>query len=225
VPAGLQERPSSHLLRVAVCRDSEDNPISHLFVKLFKPKAIDGGLDAMCQRVARDYETHRRVYSSMLPSSDLGAVPPVACYPELLALITEEVKGPTLLSHLQAQAAWFPTKKQLEQLLRTMATAGRWIPVFQSTESSGNYLTIDELRKYINIRLERLVRDASPRFTKDDRERVLRHLDLLGLRIAHRNSERFPSIQTWLLATSSYQATASSCWTLQWPNAEAASMI
>lgn len=183
VPVAYEERPASHLLRLRVYRNGNDTPMSHLFVKVFKAKPIEGGLEAMRQRVARDYDTTRRVYESMLSYSDVGAVPPVACYPELLAIVTEEVKGPTLLQHFEAKAAWFPTGRGLEQLLEITKTAGRWIRVFQSTGPAGGYLTIDQLRAYIDHRLQRLVRESGNRFTEHDRERLLRHVELLGRHI------------------------------------------
>lgn len=184
VPAECDERPFSHVLRLSVCRAGDDHPISHLFVKVLKPKAIAGGSDTMRQRVAVDFDTTRRVYASMLPYKNLGAVPPVACYPEHLAIVTEQVEGQTLLEHLRTEAAWFPSDRRLDRLQETMATVGRWIRVFQSVDAPGDYLTVDRLRQYIDHRLDRLVRDVGGRFTQDDRGRVLQHLDRLGRQIA-----------------------------------------
>lgn len=192
VPSGRQDRPASHLLRLDVCRDGDDSPLSHLFLKVFKPKDIEGGLDAMRQRVERDYETTRRIYTAMLHHSDLGVVPPVACYPDHLAIVTEQVNGPTLLDHLRTEASWSPSTKRLAELRETMERVGRWIRVFQSTGSAGGRLSIDDLRQYIDIRLERLVRHAGPQFTQNHRERVLRHVDRLGRRVAPEELDKVP---------------------------------
>jgi hypothetical protein len=181
LPVAYYDRPASHLLRARVCRNGTGAPLSHVFVKVFKPKPIPGGLEAMRQRVARDYETTRRVYTSMRGNEHLGAVPPIACYPDLLAIATEEVQGPTLLAHLQTEAAWFPPETRLRQLLDLMATAGRWIRVFQDTVPRGGDLTLDSLRAYIDHRLQRLVGEAA--FTARDRERVLRYVDSVGGRV------------------------------------------
>lgn len=138
----------------------------------------------MRQRVARDYDMTRQVYTSMRQYVDIGAVPPVACYPDLLAIVTEEVEGPTLLEYLQTHAAWYPSERRVERLRKTMATVGRWIRVFQSTGSPGTSLRVEDLRAYIDLRLERLARQPRARFTPTDRVRVLRHIDRLGSQIA-----------------------------------------
>jgi hypothetical protein len=45
IPMEHEERPFSHLLRVGVCRDHASNPDMHVFVKVFKPKPHDGGVE------------------------------------------------------------------------------------------------------------------------------------------------------------------------------------
>lgn len=183
VPAGVQERPFSQVMRLGVYPNGADEPASHIFVKVFKPKSIDGGMDAMRRRVAADYATTRRVYASMLPWSNLGAVRPVACFPEHLAIVTEEAAGSTLLAHLQAEAAWFPAVERLSRLHDTMRTVGHWIRVFQTLDGETGRVTIDSVRQYVDVRLERLARHAGTQFTEHDRARVLDHIDFLGAHI------------------------------------------
>jgi hypothetical protein len=178
-----EERPASYLLRLSVRRPGDAAVLSHLFVKVFKPKSIDGGLDAMRQRVARDFDTTRQVFAAMRGDDRIGVVPPVACYPDLLAMATEQVTGVTLLERLEADAPWFPSESRLHQLLEIMATTGRWIRVFQGSIAGGGCATADGLRAYIDHRLQRLVR-ADATFTVQDRARVLRHIDSLGAQLS-----------------------------------------
>jgi hypothetical protein len=180
VPAGGEERPFSHLQRLAVWRRDGNAPISHLFVKIFKPAKIDGGLEAMRRRVADDFQTTRRVHTSMLAHPALGAVRPIACYPDHLAIVTEEIAGPTLLDVLVSSAAWFPDASRVEQLNATMANVGRWIRAYQSIEPAGEVETIAGLRAYVDHRLTRLVEHPGARFGQPDREQVLDHIDRLG---------------------------------------------
>jgi hypothetical protein len=196
IPDGRQQRPFSELLRVAVFAHGNVSPIAHLFVKVFKPNA--DGSDKMRERVSGDYETTRRVYTSMLPHGDVGAVPPVVCYPDLLAMVTQEVPGPTLLDYLRDHAAWFPTDSQLSSVIATLRTAGRWIQVFQSTcveapvtvsedprrAFTPALLGIRDIRAYIDHRLQQLVTAPRAGFREPDRYRVLRHIDRLGSEIA-----------------------------------------
>jgi Ser/Thr protein kinase RdoA (MazF antagonist) len=93
------------------------------------------------------------------------------------------VSGPTLLEYLETRASWFATKKTLDDLRATMTAVGRWIRVFQSMNPGGDPVTVADLRQYVDIRLERLVRHAGRRFTEHDRRRVLEHIDALGAAI------------------------------------------
>jgi hypothetical protein len=180
VPERYEERAATHVLRLGVHRRDQNGAIGHVFVKVFKPRDIPGGRQAMEARVARDFETTRRVYDAMRGESEVGVVPPVACYPEWLALVTQEIEGPTLLDYLSTWAAWFPRPQVLAQLRETMATTGRWLRVFQSIEPPHGAVTIDELRRYIDVRLERLAKDPTSRFGERDRRRVLGHLQHLA---------------------------------------------
>jgi hypothetical protein len=107
----------------------------------------------------------------------------VACYPDLLAIATEEVIGPTLLHHLHTEAAWFPSDARVATLLELMGTTGRWIRSFQHSVPGGGHTTIDGLRRYVDDRLQRLVR-GSASFTERDRHAVLNYIDAVGAQVA-----------------------------------------
>lgn len=180
-PAGGQDRPFSQLLRLAVSRPGETRPFAHLFVKKYKPKP-ELSAETISRRVVRDYETNRRVHDALKLFDDIGAVPPVACYPELLTIVTEEVPGPTLLEHLHDHAAWVVRTERLGELETIMGRAAHWLQVFQRTASRA---TVDPyaLRDYIDHRLQRLVRSDRARFSDANRARILQHVDALSARI------------------------------------------
>jgi hypothetical protein len=179
VPVSYQERPFSHLLCVRVSRPEGGGPDPHVFVKIFKPKPVDRGVERMRERVVHDFETTRRIHDLLAPWSDLGAVRPIACYPDHLAVVTERADGSTLLDHLHQHGSWFPAAEMRAQLEDTLATVGRWLRVFQSADRSTGRLSIDSLCDYVDVRLNRLVQHA-PGFTDADRARVLEHLHWLG---------------------------------------------
>jgi hypothetical protein len=177
-PAGFEERIFSYVLRVAVRSAGEEEATSHVYIKVFKNRALPG-VEQMRERVVRDFETTRRVHEAMTASDDLGAVRPVACYPEHLAMVTEEMQGLTVGALLDARSRWFPGTEVLRDLEKTMATIGRWVRVFQTIDRRNGRISLDELRSYIDFRLERLVREPSARFAEADRARVLSHIDAL----------------------------------------------
>jgi hypothetical protein len=180
IEAGEQERPFSRLLRVRV--ESSNGPLAHLFVKAFKPKDGPDGIDMMRARVAGDFATTLNVHRAMSSHGDLGAVRPVACYPEHLMIVTEEVAGRTLLEELCASACWFPRDATLQRLAATTANVGRWIRAFQATDYRGGVVSPESLLDYIDVRLERLVEHADD--VDDGRRRqVLDHVAWLCARI------------------------------------------
>ena len=177
----LIDRPFSTVARVRV-RLAGDDTDRCLYAKVMKPRS---SVEAAREYVAADYEVNRRAYLEMRSHEDLGAVPPVACYPDLLALVTEEVKGPTLLSHLNTEATWFVPAGRIDQLRKLMRSAGHWIRVFQSSGArTGNRITIDGLRDYVDVRLGRLVERTAGRFSPSDRSAILRHIERLGSQVS-----------------------------------------
>lgn len=189
VPVNREERPFTRLLRVSVHRSGDVEPLTHFFVKIFKVKP-DVGVERTRERIVRDFDVNRRVHDAMQPLEELGAVPPVACYPDLLAIVTEQVTGPTLLDHLQMEAAWFPAAARIEGLCRTVGTAGRWIREFQGSATGGGCVAIEDLCAYVDHRLQRLVRHGT--FSTSDRAQVLTLIDHLGARIAAEDLKEVP---------------------------------
>lgn len=178
-PVRYDNREFSHLLRVAVYEAGNGTAFTHLFVKMTKPKLIDGSLHVVRSRVVQDFETTKRVQSSMSSMADVGVLNAVVCYPEHLAVVTEEVAGPTLLQYLSTGAAWFPASARLDDLCATASSVGRWIRLFQATAHPGDVMAGTFFREYIDHRLKRLVMRQTPEFAMADRDRVLRHVDSL----------------------------------------------
>ena len=176
-----QERPFSQLVRLAVSPSDDDRTICRLYVKVFRPKSLPGGSQGLLNRIAKDFETTQRVHASLAAYPDLDTVPPVACYPDLHAIVTEQVDGPTLMEYLGQQAAWFPSSAALSTLCDTMERIGRWLQVFQATGQTGGYVTIDDLSAYVAHRLNRL--RGCGAVSRLDLENILGHVAFLGSEI------------------------------------------
>ena len=131
MPSRYEQRPFSHVLRIDVHTDTSSAPVRSLFAKVFK--ADVGRLEMMRQRVANDYATTLAVYQAMRCHDDLGVVPPVACYPDLLAMVTEEVRAATLLDHLTSAATWWSGVRRNETN-GVLENVGRWIHAFQGAD-------------------------------------------------------------------------------------------
>jgi hypothetical protein len=198
-PDAYQERPYSHLLRVAVLNGESEQPASHVFVKVFKDKPVEGRTDGMRARVERDYATTREIHEAMARWPDLTVVRPVACYPEHLAIITEEARGPSLLQYIVENAAWFPRQEQVERLRVIATNVGRWLRAFQSTgvvssepaPIPGGPFSLEGLREYVDVRLQRLV--AARQWVNEElRQRILQHIDTLAGELSPADLRRTP---------------------------------
>jgi aminoglycoside phosphotransferase (APT) family kinase protein len=108
-----------------------------------------------------------------------------------LAVVTERADGCTLLDHLHLRGSWFPSAETRQQLEDTLATIGRWLRVFQSLDRAAGRVSIDALRAYVDVRLQRLVNHAAG-FTESDRARVLEHLIWLGRQASPGDLEEAP---------------------------------
>lgn len=176
-PLEYRERPFSHLLRVAVYGNNGSAPVTHLFVKLFKVGSHQPDLERMRRRVVNEFESTRKVHDAMSGSTDLGAVRPIACYPEYLATVTEQVPGQTLLEYLESDAAWVPRPDTLARLTATVKTAGRWVRMFHEIDNTRTGLvSLDAIQSYVDARLARLVANPRARFGEAERASVLEHI-------------------------------------------------
>lgn len=180
-PVGHEERPFSFLLRVAVWHPRASHPVGHAFLKLFKPKDPTAGVD-LHARVSRDFETVRAVYEYLSQWNDVGAVRPIACYADLLAIVTEEAAGPTLLEYLKSRAAWLPGAARMADVEATMTASGRWLKRFQGFDGREGCVALGALLDYVDVRLRHLVDHCV--ITGQYRDRIVGHLNRLAANIA-----------------------------------------
>ncbi len=178
-PVAYELRPFSHLLRLAVRQKGGTAPDTHCFLKIFKPKPVPDGAAQMRARVEHDFAVNLRIHDALLPFPKFGAVRPLVCYPELLTIVTEDADGQTLLAYLERHAAWWPSRRVVATLCDTMAATGQWLRAFQTIEPAGAPVGLDEIRSYVDLRLQRLVAAGSPVVTTGAREAILTHIDAL----------------------------------------------
>ena len=179
-PVTMQERLYSHVLHAGIWHDGDTGPREHLFVKVSKYKVVDGSPHGMRARVEKDFAVTQKVFERMAHGESYSAVRPVACYPDLLAIVTEEVAGDTLLDLVQRQIRWALDPSRSAALAGVLAAAGRWIRDFQEPASG----TFDGawIREYIDHRLKPIA-SVTGRRGEILRDRVLRHIDRLTSRL------------------------------------------
>jgi aminoglycoside phosphotransferase (APT) family kinase protein len=174
-PRRLFVRPFSQVLEVDI--EAGGRAIS-AFVKILKPRS-DGPqeLEATRRHIAREFEVMARVHEGFGAHSGLSTARPIACYPELLAMVTERVDG-VPLHRLLARARGFPSKAVVEHLSGTMHQVGAWLRTFQALDDPDGRVSLDQMRGYLDKRLEPLANGGI--IGGDVRVRLLGYFDDLA---------------------------------------------
>ena len=151
-------RRGSHLLHVRVrTRDEEYGA----FLKIYK-KADDrpDTLSRLEARVNRDYATTLNIHRAFHQDTSLGAVYPIAVFPDHLAIMTREAPGLPLGRTIEERVRWRRTASGIEDLLRTLHDTGRWLARFQTIGRCADLapLRLDDVLEYVDVRLHKLLR-------------------------------------------------------------------
>lgn len=177
-PRRVLVRPFSQVMEVDI---EAEGRASGVFVKILKPRA-DGEqeLDATRRNIAREFEMTARVHAGLASHVGLSTARPIACYPELLAMVTERVDGVSL-QNLLGRARGFPSTAVVQNLTSTMRGVGAWLRAFQRIDAPAGLVSLDQLRTYLDKRLKPLADGGV--IGADMRSRLLQHFDSLAARV------------------------------------------
>lgn len=165
------DRPASQLLRGRV-RGPQGSV--GIFVKVSRPEF------ATPAQVEADYRASLRAHAHLTHGSGLSVARPIACYPELLAVVTEEAPGQTLASLLRRAFTWPPRRAHFEALGSAMERLGRWLAAFHKMDLRKGAVSLPQMRGYLDDRLQSLVKGRRSWFGAAHREAVLRLFDSLA---------------------------------------------
>ena len=188
-PVSYQARPFSNVVRLRVSQ-ANGLPDTYCFAKIQTPKAVPNGESHMRQRVHHEFETTAKVELALGERPGMTALHPIACYPDLFAIVTREIHGVTLMRYLEKRVSWFSTGSRLAQAEEAVRLVGDWLRAFQTIEPSDELIDVGDLRGYIDQRLQRLVSSGQSPIDRSVRERCLRHIENLSAAIGpqHRRS-------------------------------------
>jgi hypothetical protein len=166
---------------------------NEIFVKVFKPRGLaPEQAEITRKRVLHDYTTTVRVHSQMAGLEGFSAVRPIACFPDVLGLVTERASGETLGELLRREATWWPAATQLAKLERTLGRTGAWIRAFQAETSQPASFSLTNMRDYIDVRLRRLTNMRRAGFPESWRAAVLRYFDARSAEIGNGDLREAP---------------------------------
>lgn len=174
-PVSHVERQFSNILRIQVESDARS---FYGIVKVVKTSdASPEHQQKVRQRITIDFAVTLRAYESLQSHPGLGVVRPIACFPEEMAIVTEEAQGSTFASVLDRRAVWHRDRRSTEELVGVAEQIGAWLRAFQTTGGDHKPVGLGEMREYLDVRLCRTVRRERPEFDERTRQAVLRFFD------------------------------------------------
>jgi aminoglycoside phosphotransferase (APT) family kinase protein len=148
-------RPFSQVLEVTV--RAEGHALA-AFVKILKPRLAGAReLEATRRNVTREFEATARLHAGFAAHPGLSTARPIACYPELLAMVTERIEGEPLDRTLVREARGMPSARRVERLEAILRRVGAWLRAFQTIDAAEGRVSLDRLREYLDDRLRPLV--------------------------------------------------------------------
>jgi hypothetical protein len=138
------------------------------FVKMLYPDLADGRSNRSDReykegQIQDEFTVLERLWNQFSSEAALGVVRPVACFPEELAIVTEEAAGTSLSAYMEG-AKIHAGRRRLARLLDLCERCGTWLRLFQAFTRDGQEREYDfgEIVDYCDVRLARLS-SARPR--------------------------------------------------------------
>ena len=172
-PTGLINGRNSTILKSRV-----SFPDSHMniFIKVAKlRKASSKHRQVAQERVRTECDVATLVYDGFKEhADDYSCIRPIACFPDLLAFVTEECPGQRFMSLLEKKAIFFRGNATENRLARYCYLSGQWLNIFQEkTNTDDRPFVPGELVEYVDTRLQRLVDSPVIPFDSELRKGIL----------------------------------------------------
>ncbi|HET7220181.1 MAG TPA: phosphotransferase [Vicinamibacterales bacterium] len=176
-PVRQLDRPFSTLLQIRIAGSAT---MDEAFVKILKPRAdTPEQIASMRQNVLDDFEMTRRVHDGLASYPGLTAVRPIACFPEDLAIVTEEVHGETLSDLLSSRAAGVRRQRTIAHLGSILRAVGGWLKAAQAALAPDRDVSPERMRAYLDTRLRDLESSGTLRLTAHGRGLIESYRDRL----------------------------------------------
>jgi hypothetical protein len=152
-PLARFQRRRSELLKVRIRAGSG---AIYAFVKRYRLESTDPAERIfVTARVETDFAVTQRIHRLVAGRDGLHSVRPIACFPDELAVITEEAPG-ELLGRVLKRSAWLSGGRTLDNLCIALERVGHWLKAVQAMDGPPGRFSLDGMRAYLDIRLMRL---------------------------------------------------------------------
>jgi Phosphotransferase enzyme family len=180
-PVEFIQRPLSKIVKIEL---EFENSKNNILVKVFKPKSSSlNHLQMMRERVQKDFEVTRSLHERFKSYPGYSVAEPVACFPELLAMVMMESSGVNLRDLIINKATFYPGKATLHQLAEYSFACGQWLTIFQKItgDNTQKKLQLHDIIYDIDLRLSKLVAQYGDFFNPQLRRQVLTYLERQAL--------------------------------------------
>jgi tRNA A-37 threonylcarbamoyl transferase component Bud32 len=173
-PIRLTSGGNSKLLKLRVVTRAS---ASYLYIKITKSeKDTNRHIQQAQERIQKEFATTTIVARALI-NCGFSAVRPLACFPDELSMITEEVPGQMLKDLLWTLATGHNRQRHIEYLTEAFERIGEWLRAFQQIDKTGTMVSIQEIWSSVNKSLSRTS------YSDAERIALLRYVDLQSGRI------------------------------------------
>ncbi len=171
-PLAHFQRRRSELLKVRIRAGSG---AVYAYVKRYRLESADPAeREFVTARVETDFAVTQRIHRLVAGREGLHSIRPIACFPDQLAVITEEAPG-ELLGRVLKRSAWLSGGRNFDNLCTALERVGQWLKAVQAMDGPPGRFSLDEMRGYLDVRLVRLRKvDA---ISADERQSILDYFD------------------------------------------------
>ncbi len=149
-----------------------------LYAKIFRPSQKNlQQQQKYLDRLQIEFEVAAHLHERLHAEPGIGIVRPLAYYPDLLALVTEEAPGENLADIVSAACKRWALRNTLHQAVLHCHRAGTALAAMQVATEQTERGEASEILEYIDVRLQRLRASEAVPFSEADYKRVRHFLE------------------------------------------------
>jgi aminoglycoside phosphotransferase (APT) family kinase protein len=170
-------RPYSNVYRLLLL--TRQAPLRHfVYAKILAPGAkLRSNPEKYLSRLATEFDVGQRLHEKLRCEKEFAIVKPIVCYPEFLAIVSEEAPGEPLANLIVREAKLWPDAGKLPQLVQHCRRAGQALAAMQKVTTDGSQFKPAELVEYVDVRLQRLLESRRTPFSSADRQQIIKFLE------------------------------------------------
>jgi hypothetical protein len=173
-------RPGARILRMRFTGGADSRVVYVKISKNLRSDPVTLGKARAKMRI--DYEMQVKLTEQLKNHPGFDVLQPAAYFDDLYAVVTFESAGSNFHELIIEKASIFKSKEYHPWLKDAARRSGEWLRIFQQTGDGENktYIQYQNIRDYVDIRLQKLVASGFREFTEGWRGQVLGYFDSMS---------------------------------------------